>query len=45
MKYEAPICDLIKLNNLDVIRTSGAGEGNDETDSPLWGGVTITPGK
>ncbi|MBQ9069765.1 MAG: hypothetical protein IJY23_00255 [Clostridia bacterium] len=44
MKYEAPICDLIKINNLDIIRTSGADEGSDETDSPMIpmpGGLTL----
>ena len=45
MKYEAPICDFIKLNNLDLIRTSGATEDGDESDSPWMDGVTVTPGK
>ena len=31
MKYEAPICELIKINNLDIIRTSGASDDGDDT--------------
>ena len=33
MKYEAPICELFEVDNVDVIRTSG---GEDEgTDTPF----------
>lgn len=33
MKYEAPICELVKLNNLDIICTSGADD--EGTDTPF----------
>lgn len=40
MKYEAPICELVKIDDLDIIRTSGAED--DGTDTPFIDlGVTI----
>lgn len=34
MKYEAPICELVKIDELDIIRTSGAAD-DDGTDTPF----------
>ena len=33
MKYEAPICELVKIEVVDIIRTSGGI--NDGTDTPF----------
>ena len=33
MKYEAPICELVKIDELDIIRTSGADD--EGTDTPF----------
>ena len=33
MKYEAPICELVKIDDLDIIRTSGAED--EGTDTPI----------
>ncbi len=33
MKYEAPMCELVKIDNLDIIRTSGAEDAG--TDTPF----------
>ena len=31
MKYEAPICELVRIDDIDIIRTSGADEAGSET--------------
>lgn len=33
MKYEAPLCELVKINDLDIIRTSP--DNDDGTDTPF----------
>ena len=38
MKYEAPICELLKITSVDIIRTSGADDDNDENESPFVDG-------
>ena len=39
MKYETPICELVKISAIDIISTSGADD-NDQNndDAPLIGG-------
>ena len=35
MKYEAPICEVVRINDADIIRTSfGLGDENDTPDIP-----------
>jgi len=31
MKYEAPICELVRIDDIDIIRTSGADDEGSET--------------
>jgi hypothetical protein len=34
MKYEAPICEILRINNIDIIRTSGPDD-TETGDTPM----------